>query len=153
MGRFSPCRSGNRIFATKRRRSANIMRTVQDDRTDHGRSAAMARWLTAFAIALMALAATAPTAAAQSAAPGTTEPAPRGLPPPNFPTSPHRGVIDGWTGKPIPCRCRFEGKQLELGTIVCMSTHVGTVLTRCDIVGNNTSWVPSREPCVPDVGS
>ena len=79
--------------------------------------------------------------------------APQGLPPPNYPTSPHRGVIDGWTGKPIPCRCRFEGKQLELGTIVCMSTHVGTVLTRCDIVGNNTSWIPSREPCTPKVGS
>lgn len=78
---------------------------------------------------------------------------PQGLPPPNFPTSPHRGVIDGWTGKPIPCRCRFEGKQLELGTIVCMNTHVGPVLARCDIVGNNTSWMPSREPCTPKAGS
>jgi hypothetical protein len=99
------------------------------------------------------------TATAQETAPGAPAPGqgaaetPQGLPPPNFPTSPHRGVIDGWTGKPIPCRCRFEGKQLELGTIVCMSTHVGTVLTRCDIVGNNTSWVPSREPCTPKAGS
>lgn len=108
------------------------------------------------AIAMLSMVA---TASAQETAPGAPVPgqgaseAPQGLPPPNFPTSPHRGVIDGWTGKPIPCRCRFEGKQLELGTIVCMSTHVGTVLTRCDIVGNNTSWVPSREPCTPKAGS
>ena len=112
--------------------------------------------LTGSGIAMLAMLA---TASAQETVPGAPTPgqgaveAPLGLPPPNFPNSPHRGVIDGWTGKPIPCRCRFEGKQLELGTIVCMSTHVGTVLTRCDIVGNNTSWVPSRQPCVPKAGS
>ena len=137
------------------------MRTRQYDRRDYNRAAALARWLTAFGIALMALAATAPTAAAQTAAPEATERAPAGggaespagLPSPNFPTSPHRGVIDGWTGKPIPCRCRFDGKSYQLGEIVCMSTHVGTVLTRCDIYGNNTSWMPSRQPCTPQVGS
>ena len=92
--------------------------------------------------------------AAPSIGPSTGPSAgPKGLPTPNYPSSPHRGVIDGWTGKPIPCRCRFEGKQLELGTIVCMSTHLGTVLTRCDLVGNNTSWMPSREPCTPKAGS
>jgi len=114
------------------------------------------RLVTGPVIAMLSMVA---TASAQETAPGAPAPgqgaaeAPEGFPPPNFPTSPHRGVIDGWTGKPIPCRCRFEGKQLELGTIVCMSTHVGTVLTRCDIVGNNTSWVPSREPCTPKAGS
>jgi hypothetical protein len=136
------------------------MRTAQDDRTGYGRAAAFARWLTAFAIALMAMAATAPTAAAQTAAPEASEQAPAGggaeapsgLPAPNFPKSPHRGVIDG-SGKTIPCRCRFDGKSYQLGEIVCMSTHVGTVLTRCDIFGNNTSWMPSRQPCVPKVGS
>jgi hypothetical protein len=75
------------------------------------------------------------------------------LPPENWPTSPHRGVIDGWTGKPIPCRCRFNGQSYQLGTIVCMTTHVGTVLTRCDIVGNNTSWMPSKQPCTPPAGT
>ena len=124
-----------------------------------------ARMVIGASIALLAVLA---PAAAQQSPPGAEAPAqggvdapqgtlgadsPGGLPPPNFPTSPHRGVIDGWTGKPIPCRCRFEGQQLELGTVVCMSTHVGTVLTRCDIVGNNTSWVPSRQPCTPKVGS
>lgn len=102
-----------------------------------------------------------PAAMAQDAAPKSGDPAPAegaaeaplGLPAPNWPGSPHRGVIDGWTGKPIPCRCRFGGKSFELGSVVCMTTHLGTVLTRCDIVGNNTSWMPSRQPCTPDAGT
>jgi hypothetical protein len=61
-------------------------------------------------------------------------------------------VIDG-SGRVIPCRCRFNGKAYQLGEIVCMRTHVGTVLTRCDIFGNNTSWMPSRQPCEPDAGT
>jgi hypothetical protein len=123
------------------------------ENTDYGRL--VVRLATGAAIAL--LAGLAP-AAAQQSTPGPQAPAqggadaPEGLPPPNFPTSPHRGVIDGW-GRPIPCRCRFDGKSYQLGEIICMSTHVGTVLTRCDIFGNNTSWMPSREPCVPKVGS
>lgn len=123
------------------------------ENTDYGRL--VVRLATGAAIAL--LAGLAP-AAAQQSTPGAQAPAqggadaPEGLPPPNFPTSPHRGVIDGW-GRPIPCRCRFDGKSYQLGEIICMSTHVGTVLTRCDIFGNNTSWMPSREPCVPKVGS
>lgn len=111
-------------------------------------------WTAAAGLVLLAAAGIAPTAKAQKAAPaeGTAE-EPQGLPPANWPTSPHRGVIDGWTGKPIPCRCRFNGKAYQLGEIVCMRTHVGVVLTRCDIFGNNTSWVPSREPCQPDAGT
>lgn len=77
---------------------------------------------------------------------------PQGLPPASWPTSPHRGVIDGW-GRKIPCRCRFNGKAYQLGEIVCMRTHVGTVLTRCDIFENNTSWIPSQQPCQPDAGT
>lgn len=123
------------------------------ENTDYGRL--VVRLATGAAIALQAGLA---PAAAQQSTPGAQAPAqggadaPEGLPPPNFPTSPHRGVIDGW-GRPIPCRCRFDGKSYQLGEIICMSTHVGTVLTRCDIFGNNTSWMPSREPCVPKVGS
>ena len=77
---------------------------------------------------------------------------PQGLPPATFPGSPHRGVIDG-SGRVIPCRCRFNGKAYQLGEIVCMRTHVGTVLTRCDIFENNTSWMPSRQPCEPAAGT
>lgn len=56
-------------------------------------------------------------------------------------------VIDGWTGLPIPCRCRYQGQAYRLGDVVCMSTHLGTVLTRCELFLNNTSWMPTREPC------
>jgi hypothetical protein len=136
------------------------MRRRHDDSNHRWRTASVRLWAGAGGLALLSALATAAPAVAQQGAPDVTQQAPpagtqppAGLPPPNFPTSPHRGVIDGWTGKPIPCRCRFDGKSYQLGEIVCMSTHVGTVLTRCDIFGNNTSWMPSREPCVPKVGS
>lgn len=56
-------------------------------------------------------------------------------------------VIDGWTGLPIPCRCRFRGQTYRLGDVICMSTHLGKVLTRCELFLNNTSWMPTKEPC------
>jgi hypothetical protein len=65
---------------------------------------------------------------------------------PNWPSSEYHGKLDG-NGRPIPCRCLFKGQSLPLGTTVCMNTHKGTVLTQCDLVQNNTSWVPSDEPC------
>ena len=72
--------------------------------------------------------------------------------PPAYPSSPWHGLIDG-DGNPIPCRCRFDGKEWRLGELVCMSTHVGTVLTRCDLVQNNTSWVPTTTPCTTSQSS
>jgi len=71
----------------------------------------------------------------------------RGEDTPNYLTSPYHGVTDG-NGNIIPCRCRFRGQQLRLGTMVCMDTHLGTVLARCDLMDNNTSWIPTRTPCV-----
>lgn len=65
---------------------------------------------------------------------------------PAYPSSPWRGIIDG-NGQAIPCRCLFGGREWQLGEMVCMSTHLGTVLTRCDLVLNNTSWVPTGTPC------
>jgi hypothetical protein len=56
-------------------------------------------------------------------------------------------VIDGWTGLPIPCRCLYRGKAFKLGDIVCMRTHVGIVMTRCELFLNNTAWVPTNESC------
>ena len=104
-------------------------------------------------VLLAALMAMPPRAAAQQPNPeGRAAEEPAGLPPSNWQTSPHHAVIDGW-GRTIPCRCRFNGKAYQLGEIVCMRTHVGTVLTRCDIFENNTSWIPSRQPCQPDAGS
>jgi hypothetical protein len=72
---------------------------------------------------------------------------PEGMPRPNWPSSEFHGVPDGATGKPIPCRCLFKGEAFRLGSIVCMNTAVGTVLTICDLVQNTTSWVPSAQRC------
>jgi hypothetical protein len=55
---------------------------------------------------------------------------------------PHQGPYPD-----IPCICLFQGRQFHLGDIVCMQTHLGTVLTRCELVLNNTSWMPSQQPC------
>ena len=66
--------------------------------------------------------------------------------PPAWPTSPFHGVIDG-DGKRIPCRCRFQGTAYALGDTICMSTHLGVQLARCDLYLNNTSWVPTGVPC------
>jgi hypothetical protein len=67
-------------------------------------------------------------------------------------------AVDHWRTSPfhraqnangaiIPCRCVFQGHSYRVGDIVCMSTHVGVVLTRCDMNQNITSWVPSDQPC------
>jgi hypothetical protein len=68
-------------------------------------------------------------------------------PPPAWPNSPFHGVIDGATGMPIPCRCRYQGVAYRLGDTVCMNTPRGTQLTRCDLFLNNTSWIPTGVPC------
>jgi len=69
------------------------------------------------------------------------------VPPPAWPGSPFHGVISGATGQPIPCRCRFNGGEFKLGETVCMNTHLGVQLARCDLFLNNTSWVPIGVPC------
>jgi hypothetical protein len=78
-----------------------------------------------------------------SSAPAAPTP---GAPAENWRSSPFHGVTDGF-GQTIPCRCRFGGREYRLGEIVCMNTHVGTVMTRCDLIDNNTSWIPTSEPC------
>ncbi len=65
---------------------------------------------------------------------------------PAYPSSPYHGATDG-AGQVIPCRCRFQGRDYRLGEEVCMSTHQGVVLTRCDLLLNNTSWVPTATAC------
>ena len=62
-------------------------------------------------------------------------------------TSPFHGVISGATGEPIPCRCRFQGTAYRLGDTVCMTTHLGVQFARCDLILNNTSWIPTGVPC------
>ncbi len=62
-------------------------------------------------------------------------------------SSPFHGVPNAATGRNIPCVCVFRGKEYRLGDAVCMTTHVGTVVTRCDLNLNNTTWAPTNEPC------
>lgn len=62
-------------------------------------------------------------------------------------SSPFHGVIDPSTGLPIPCLCLFKGQKFKLGEAVCMNTHVGTVIARCDLLYNNTTWVPTTQSC------
>jgi hypothetical protein len=64
------------------------------------------------------------------------------------PYLPDGRTIAGDTGAPIPCRCVFRGQDFKVGQSVCMNTHVGTVITRCELHLNNTSWTPTDTPCL-----
>jgi hypothetical protein len=63
------------------------------------------------------------------------------------PYLPDGRTVSGATGVPIPCTCVYGGTTYKLGQTVCMSTHMGTVMTRCELFLNNTSWKPTDEPC------
>lgn len=80
------------------------------------------------------------------AEPPSASPSRDAAPVENWRTSPYHGVIDG-AGRVIPCRCRYQGHEYPLGEVVCMQTHHGTVLTRCDLFMNNTTWVPTADAC------
>ena len=73
----------------------------------------------------------------RAAEPGAAEPEK------NWPTSPYHGRIDGATGRPIPCRCRFEEKLLPLDSEACMFGQ----LMRCDLSQNVTSWIRTGKQC------
>jgi hypothetical protein len=62
-------------------------------------------------------------------------------------TSPFHGVPNAATGKTIPCNCRYKGSELPLGAEICLNTPNGTVLARCDLHLNNTTWAPTTTPC------
>ena len=62
-------------------------------------------------------------------------------------SSPFHGVPNAATGNKIPCVCVYRGREYRLGESICMNTHVGTVVTRCDLSLNNTTWAPTEEPC------
>lgn len=109
----------------------------------HGVATLKLRLACAVVPAAIALALLRPAAAVEPEDNGTGG---RG-PPPAWPSSPFHGVISGATGEPIPCRCRFKGNAYRLGDTVCMATHLGVQLARCDLFLNNTSWVPTGVPC------
>ena len=46
------------------------------------------------------------------------------------------------------CTCRSQGRDYELGKIVCLQTPKGARIATCGMVLNNTSWQFSDTPCV-----
>ncbi|MBB6168022.1 hypothetical protein [Chelatococcus composti] len=49
----------------------------------------------------------------------------------------------------MPCTCRAQGRDYEIGAVVCLSTSAGPRLATCGMELNNTSWKLTSEPC-PD---
>jgi hypothetical protein len=62
-------------------------------------------------------------------------------------TSPFHGVPNAATGKPIPCVCRYREREFRVGEKACIAVPSGSYTARCDLAQNNTSWVPTGEPC------
>jgi hypothetical protein len=123
-------------------------------RTDHiglvygmrGRDFSHLLLLVAVAIAASALVLLPVDGRAES--PAVTLPATTPAPGEAWRTSPFHRATSGATGLPIPCRCRFQEREYRLGEAVCMTTHVGTVIARCDLNQNITTWVPTTDACV-----
>jgi hypothetical protein len=97
-------------------------------------------------LATLAAAALVVTAGAARAVDPATNAA-SNAPPPAWPSSPFRDMVDGVTGLPIPHVCRSGGQTFKLGDTVCVNTYRGVQLARCDLLLNNTSWVPIGVPC------
>lgn len=45
------------------------------------------------------------------------------------------------------CTCRFEGRDMNEGAVVCIDLASGTYLARCERVLNNTAWRKLRDGC------
>ncbi len=60
--------------------------------------------------------------------------------------SPFHRMLDG-NGQIIPCRCWLNGRLVPFGTTVCMRTHAGVQMARCDLAQNVTTWIPTGAPC------
>ncbi len=69
------------------------------------------------------------------------------IPPGASPYLPDGRTLSGSTGAPIPCQCVFKGRTYKVGERICMSTHLGIVITRCELAINVTTWQPTNEPC------
>jgi len=61
-------------------------------------------------------------------------------------SSPFHRMQDG-NGRIIPCECWIGGQLVQLGTTACMDTPNGRQISRCSLVENVTSWVPTGESC------
>jgi hypothetical protein len=73
-----------------------------------------------------------------------TAPIPEG----RSPYLPDGRTLRGETGTPIPCQCSDRGALVPLGTEVCMATASGTMIVRCELAQNVTTWAPTGTSCV-----
>jgi hypothetical protein len=47
-----------------------------------------------------------------------------------------------------PCTCRgTDGREFQMGETICLRTADGARIARCEMVMNNTSWIPTATPC------
>ncbi|MEO0497824.1 MAG: hypothetical protein AAF141_10710 [Pseudomonadota bacterium] len=46
-----------------------------------------------------------------------------------------------------PCQCRSKEGKVDEGTVMCMQTNSGEKLMRCEMVLNNSAWVPLANGC------
>lgn len=53
---------------------------------------------------------------------------------------------DAGPGLP-PCTCRADGRDFQMGEVVCLRTNQGPRLARCVMVLNNTSWETIQQSC------
>ena len=125
-----------------------VIRRTQPGRALAANSTTSLAITLAAGLALLAAMVT-PTAAGEPprAFPGAqTAPRASQAAPPAWSQSPFHRLQDG-DAKTIPCRCSVQGRLVPLGTTVCMQTHLGTQLARCDLSINTTTWVPTGLPC------
>jgi hypothetical protein len=47
----------------------------------------------------------------------------------------------------IDCTCRHQGRDYDLGALVCLRAPGGPQFARCAMVLNNTSWQFTGRPC------
>ncbi len=47
----------------------------------------------------------------------------------------------------IPCTCRYQGEDFELGQEICLKSPSGGAIARCEMMLNNTSWKFTKTPC------
>lgn len=47
----------------------------------------------------------------------------------------------------IPCTCRFKGRDIPVGQVMCLSLPSGEVTAVCDRVLNNTAWKTVQQGC------
>ena len=47
----------------------------------------------------------------------------------------------------IPCTCRYEGRDMPHGTVICIDLASGSYLARCEKVLNNSAWKRVSDGC------